>query len=381
MRITVVIGPFFPMPPAPTGAIEKVWHRLCEAFAARGHEVTVLAPGIPGSFATERLNDVQYVRLPRWNRTGSTKVDLIKDLCHSNNAWRALPEADVTVTNCFWLPVLLRIARRKKVGALNVHVQRFPKRQIRLYRGADRLSTVSEAIADAIRAQAPQLAGIVRVIGNPVDVAVFQPDGPSRREPGCKTILYTGRVHPEKGLAILVKAYARLHRDDATIRLRIIGPTDVARGGGGPAFVASLRAAAGTAPIEFSANIADVHALASALRSCDVYCYPSIAFFGEASPVAPLEAMACGAVPVVSDLPQFGAYVINDVTGLTFPREAPEADAALARQLQRVLHEPATARRLRDAGVERAQAFSVDRIAEAHLEDFAGLVAGRARSS
>jgi len=321
------------------------------------------------------------VRLPRWNRTGSTKVDLIKDLCHSNNAWRALPEADVTVTNCFWLPVLLRIARRKKVGALNVHVQRFPKRQIRLYRGADRLSTVSEAIADAIRAQAPQLAGIVRVIGNPVDVAVFQPDGPSRREPGCKTILYTGRVHPEKGLAILVKAYARLHRDDATIRLRIIGPTDVARGGGGPAFVASLRAAAGTAPIEFSANIADVHALASALRSCDVYCYPSIAFFGEASPVAPLEAMACGAVPVVSDLPQFGAYVINDVTGLTFPREAPEADAALARQLQRVLHEPATARRLRDAGVERAQAFSVDRIAEAHLEDFAGLVAGRARSS
>jgi glycosyltransferase involved in cell wall biosynthesis len=381
MRITVVIGPFFPMPPAPTGAIEKVWHKLCETFAARGHEVTVLCPRSDSDGDDETIRGVRYRRFRRWHRTGSTKLDLVKDLLHSIRMLTALPEADVTVTNSFWLPALLRLARRRRVGALNIHAQRFPKRQFGLYRGADRVSTVSEAIASAIREQTPAIALVIRIIPNPVDIDVFTPEGPTERTPGARTILFTGRVHPEKGLDLLVKAYVRLRRDRPDLTLRLVGPTEVPRGGGGPQFVESLKTLAGGAPLDFVANIADPVALARTLRSCDVYCYPSVAFFGEASPVAPLEAMACGAVTVVSDLPQFAGYVTEGVTGLTFPREAPDADVQLASRLAAVLDDATFAARIREAGVAKARSLSVSRVAELHLEDFRELVEARQRGS
>lgn len=388
MRITIVIGAFLPMPPAPTGAIEKVWHRLAETFAARGHAVTVMCPAVEGAAPgsdDETIHGVRYLRAPRWRRTGSTNLDLLKDLGYSWRAWRRLPEADVTVTNCFWLPALLRLGRRGRAGALNVHAQRFPKGQFGLYRGAERISTVSDAIADAIRAQAPALAPIVKVIPNPVDIAIFRPEGPSAKEPGKRVILYTGRIHPEKGLDLLVSAYARLATNDKNLRLRLAGPADVEQGGGGGPYVAQLRALANSAavrPIEFVGNIADPAELATALRSCDVYCYSSIAYYGEASPVAPLEAMACGAVPVVSDLPQFAGYVRDGVTGLVFARQAADKVEQLAARLRAVLDDAPRAAALRAAGIARARELSVERIADEHLADFAELtesVAARRR--
>lgn len=379
MRITIVIGAFFPLPPAPTGAIEKVWDALSKVFAARGHEVTILCPAAAGESTDETRGGIRYLRLPRRGRTGSTRLDLIKDLGYSISARRRLPAADVTVTNCFWLPILLRFGKRS-IGALNVHAQRFPRGQFGLYRSAARISTVSDAIAQAIREQTPEVAPRIRVIPNPVDTGVFRPEGPVRRIGPEPTILYTGRIHPEKGLHLLVEAYARLRRRLPTLRLRLVGPSEISRGGGGEAFLGRLRSLAGDAEIEFGANIADAGELAATLRGCDVYCSPSIAYYGEASPVAPLEAMASGAVPVVSDLPQFAGYVRDGETGLVFPREAPDAVDRLAMALERVLVDEDLRRRLRDAGVGLAQSFAVERIAEAYLADFAELVEANPRT-
>jgi glycosyltransferase involved in cell wall biosynthesis len=262
-----------------------------------------------------------------------------------------------------------------------VHAQRFPKHQYRLYRGADRISTVSEAIAAAICEQVPDLAHIVRVIPNPVDVSVFRPtcrclEG-SRGNGATRTILFTGRIHPEKGLELLVRAFTLMHRADQRVRLVLVGPTELEYGGGGASFVRALKALAAGAPIEMRASIANPVELASTLRSCDVYCYPSIAVHGEASPVAPLEAMACGAVPVVSDLPQFAGYIRDGETGLVFAREAPDAVERLAACLRGVMDAPERASALRAAGVARAKELSVERVAEAHLVDFKRLVDAR----
>ncbi|MFO0827785.1 MAG: glycosyltransferase family 4 protein [Phycisphaerales bacterium] len=379
MRITIVIGAFFPMPPAPTGAIEKVWHKLAEAFVARGHAVTVICPLHEGASAEETIRGVRYRRLKRRHRTGSTRRDLVRDFFYSWQVRGLLPDADITVTNCFWLPALLRVRRPARIGALNIHAQRFPKGQFGLYRGADRISTVSEAIATAIREQTPAVADIVKVIPNPVDIETFRPDGPTHRDAERRTILFTGRVHPEKGLELLARAFVALHAEDPRTRLVLVGPTEIAFGGGGPAFVEKLRSIVGEAPIEFRGNIASPAELATTLRSCDVYCYPSIAYFGEASPVAPLEAMACGAVTVVSDLPQFSGYVREGETGLVFRRDEPDAVDELARCLRSAIVDDALAARLRAAGVARARELSVERIAEAHLDDFA-IVTARSSS-
>lgn len=373
MRITIVIGPFFPMPPDATGAIEKVWHALAGAFAARGHAVTVLAPRGEATPHDDVRDGVAYRRLPRCTRTGSTRRDLVKDLGYSWRAAGMLPDADVTVTNCFWLPAIVRFMPRvrKRIGAIDVHCQRFPKGQFRLYRHVERVSTVSAAIAEAIRKQDPVAGAKTIVIPNPVDLATFRPVAGTR--PRGKRILFTGRVHPEKGLEILAKAYRILHEADPGVSLKLVGPIEVARGGGGEAFAARLRELASAAPIEFGGNIADPARLAEELRAADVYCYPSVAFLGEASPVAPLEAMACGTVPVVSDLPQFREYLVPGGTGLVFAREGPSPERELSAALRRVLDDAALRDRLSAAGVAKAQAFSIDAIAERHLADFASI--------
>ena len=373
MRITIVIGPFFPMPPDATGAIEKVWHSLAGAFAVRGHAVTVLAPRGEATPDDDECDGVRYRRLPRYARTGSTRRDLVKDFAYSLRALRNLPDADVTVTNCFWLPAMLRFApaTRRRIGAIDVHCQRFPKGQFRLYRHVERISTVSAVIADAIREQDAEAGARALVIPNPVDLATFRPAASDR--PRGKRILFTGRIHPEKGLEILARAYRRLRAADPAVTLRLVGPVEVARGGGGEAFAARLRELAGDAPIEFGGNVADPARLADELRSADVYCYPSVAFLGEASPVAPLEAMACGTVPVVSDLPQFREYLIEGKTGLTFPREAAEPDRELAARLSLVLDDAALRGRLSAAGIAKVREFSIDAIAERHLADFAAI--------
>ena len=39
MKITIVLGAFFPVPPIKGGAVEKIWFALGQEFARRGHDV------------------------------------------------------------------------------------------------------------------------------------------------------------------------------------------------------------------------------------------------------------------------------------------------------------------------------------------------------
>lgn len=374
MRITVVLGPFKPPPPAPSGAIEKVWWRLAGTFRDRGHDVVVVGPDHPDLPRGDSIEGIPYRRLPLVDRARHVRMDILRDFGWSRRAARQLPDADVTVTNCFWLPWLLRSRNhriRRRIGVLNMHVQRFPKGQMWLYGGVDRVSTVSQAIVDGIVSERPDLADRITLIGNPVDLDVFTPaDPPVPQASERRRIVYTGRIHPEKGLEILVAAWSRL-RDEGLddLELRLVGPADVADGGGGVDYVRRLQALAGDAPLELPGGVADPRALADELRAADLYCYPSIAARGEASPVAPLEAMACGLPPVVADLPQYSAYIRDDETGLVFPRGDGEVER-LAERLRRLATDAGTRARLSRAAIRMADRYGLGAIADAYLEDF-----------
>ena len=375
MRITIVLGPFKPPPPAPSGAIEKVWWQLAQVFAGRGHDVVVVGPDHPDLPRGEKVDGIEYRRLPLLDRARNVKIDILRDFGWSRKASRLLPDADVTVTNCFWLPWLLRSRRhriRRRIGVLNMHVQRFPKGQMRLYGGVDRISTVSQAIVDGISEERPEVASRIKLIGNPVDLAVFHPDSDQPASPGSDParILYTGRIHPEKGLHLLVEAWGRLRAAGHEFSLRLVGPSSTGDGGGGPEYVERLRSLAGEAPLELPGGVADPKALADELRAADIYCYPSIAARGEASPVAPLEAMACGLPPVVADLPQYSAYIRHEETGLVFQRGDGEIDL-LAGHLATLAGDAELRKRLSQAAVEAAGRYGLEAIADRYLEDFA----------
>jgi glycosyltransferase involved in cell wall biosynthesis len=223
--------------------------------------------------------------------------------------------------------------------------------------------------------QLPSIAGKVKVFPNPINTHVFTPPAPGtgREAAGPRTIVYTGRVDMEKGLDLLVRAFRLVHERRPDARLRIIGPWGVNQGGGGEEFKRSLIDRAAGAPVEFTGPIYDRPALADALRGAHAYCYPSLAEKGEALPVAPIEAMATGVVPVVSKLKCFRDYLTDGVTGYFFDHTAAEADRGLAVVLERVLAGGPEVERVARRAAEVAGQFSIEQVADRYLEDLESL--------
>lgn len=373
MRIAIATGPFHPTPPGPAGAVERLTADLAARFAAKGHEVTLISRRHPGLPDKEVVAGVRHLRLRGSQSTIRVWVNILKDFPYSFSAALHLPPADIWLLNSFWLPVLAPLRRRAAGARIVVAAHRYPKGQYRLYRGADRITAVSRSVADAIVAQAPWTRPVVNVIPNPIDTAVFTAAPRDFNRP--LRFLYAGRIHPEKGLEILIRAFALAAPRLPGATLAIMGAWEVAQGGAGPAYVERLRTLAGTAPVTFRDPVFDRTVFAAALRSCDIFVYPSIAEQGESFGVAPLEAMATGAVPVVSALACFSDFLEDGVTGAVFDHRSPKAADNLAGLLVRLATTPATLAKLSTAGAARALDFGTDLLADRHLADYAALLA------
>ncbi|MGI8430874.1 MAG: glycosyltransferase family 4 protein [Chthoniobacterales bacterium] len=371
MRITIVTGAFFPVPALMGGAVEKVWFTLGQEFVRRGHQVTHISRAHPELAAAEEIAGVQHRRVRGYAQPRAIVRLKLLDLFYSLRVRRILPAADILVTNTFWLPMLVRGRQR---GLVYVHVQRGPKGQMRWYAHVARLCAVSRAIADDIVAEAPQLREKVRVLPNALPFRIDRTPSATRE----KTLLFVGRVHPEKGIELFLCALAELPPPVLEgWAVKIVGPHETALGGGGEDFrreMQSLGERSG-APLEWVGKIFDPAALTAQYRAAQLFIYPSIAETGEALPVAPLEAMANGCAPIVSGLACFRDYIADNVNGFVFDHRAPEPAKALAARLTQVLRLPADeVRRIGEAAQATAEEFSVENVASRYLEDFASLL-------
>ncbi len=366
-------GPFFSVPPAKCGAVERIFHALGQEFAKRGHGVLMLASGAEGFPEIETCGGMRIRRGIRLRSTKSIARNLALDAVYALSLLPRIPDADIIVTNAFWIPMLLPSLRRRSRIVVGVH--RVPKGQMRLYvrAGVHRLAAVSSAIRRMVVEECPAAERIAKWVPNPIDTDVFVP-APEKRSGETKTIIYTGRIHPEKGLDILIRAFARIADSRPDARLRIVGPWRIDEGGGGGEFVSGLKRLAGSAPVEFAEPLYDRWDLAAALQSADIYCYPSTAAKGEASPVAPLEAMATGLVPVCSDLLQYRDYLEPETNGVIFDHRSENAHLLLARELERLLSDDGLRRRLGGAAARRAKDFSTAKVADMYLADFESLL-------
>lgn len=196
----------------------------------------------------------------------------------------------------------------------------------------------------------PRVRARTRIIPNPLAV-----DSPAPAEAagvagaGANTVIAAGRLVHQKGFDLLLRAFARVHREREDWRLRIWGE------GEERASLERLRAELGLQDrVDLPGTTKD---LASELRASDLFVLSSRY---EGFPNVLCEAMAC-ALPVISfDCPSGpGEIIRSGVDGLLVPPRDPEA---LARAMLDLLGDEARRREMARRAPEILDRFGEDRI-------------------
>jgi phosphatidyl-myo-inositol alpha-mannosyltransferase len=227
----------------------------------------------------------------------------------------------------------------------------------RILRNIDVKVVVSK---DALELVSSHLGGgDYRVLFNGVDIATILA---AREVPAtAPTIFFCGRHEERKGLAVLLDAFGRLPE---SVRLWIAsdGPdTPILRARYG-----------GDRRISWLGRIDDAEKFGR-LRGATAFCAPSL--HGESFGVVLIEAMAARTPVVASGIDGYRNVATDGVDALLVE---PGDPASLAAALERVLTDRSTTDRLRAAGVERAEHFSMARLADEYVAIYRELIDRRA---
>lgn len=364
MKITVVQGAFFPIPPILGGAVEKMWYGLAKEFVKRGHEVSYISKSCEGFLNVESEGGINHLRVKGYKSPSSGIVLKILDLFYTLKAVRKISNnTDIIISNTFWLPLVLSSNQQKKCM---IDVSRMPKGQMRFYTKNARLRANSSPVAKAIKDEINiKYLDKVVMIPNTLPFKNTNAVDFSKKE---KTILYTGRIHPEKGLDILIKSFASLETTDW--QLLIVGPYSTETGGGGDAYLKELKQLAKNSNVAFLEPIFDIDKLSEIYSKASVFVYPSVAEQGETFGVSPLEAMSWGCATIVSNLECFKDFLIHDKNGLCFDHRSEKRVEILNQHLKDLINNPKRMNDLATAGLQVIETHSTEKLATEFLNEF-----------
>jgi glycosyltransferase involved in cell wall biosynthesis len=221
----------------------------------------------------------------------------------------------------------------------------------------DLFVALNQMVVQELRAAGVAPARIVEM-ANGVETNRMAPRTDYRlRQPA--TIAYVGRLHAQKDIATLLRAFSRLLEDRLDIRLQLIGD--------GPerADLIGVAERLGiSSNVDFTGIVPDTGPW---LEGADMLVLPSLA---EGLSNALLEAMAAGLPVVTSDIPGNARVVDHKVNGLLFP---PGDVDALARAIGMLIDDEEVRCLLGQAARQTVvECFGVGRVAERYLELYAG---------
>ncbi len=186
--------------------------------------------------------------------------------------------------------------------------------------------------------------------------------------PSAPRILYVGRLHPTKGVHLLVEACARLR---SRFELVIVGTGPLE--GRLRAQIDALGLTQRTRLIAGQTEPLSRAELSEMYRQSSVLVVPSI--WGDPAPLVRLEAMAYGRPVVGFDSGGVASTIFDGVTGFVVPR----LDVAqLAARIDEILSDAALAERLGRAALDRVHAeHHPDRIAARHESVYGRIIESR----
>jgi phosphatidylinositol alpha-mannosyltransferase len=203
---------------------------------------------------------------------------------------------------------------------------------------------VSEAAA---RFVTDRLGDGVRVIPNGLDVARFANAAPAEDLPPGRRILWVGRLDPQKGFPVAVRAFERLAGELPDLWFVVAGE-------------GRDRSTLGELALEVRERVVvlgsvDRGRLPRYHAAADVLVSPAVA--QESFGIVLVEAMAAGLPVVATGIPGYREVVDDGVEGLLVP---PRDSVALAAALRRVLEDHELSKALGEAGRARARRYSWD---------------------
>ncbi len=226
------------------------------------------------------------------------------------------------------------------------------RRYRRALGACDRVIAISPSVGQSLCAEFGLAAPRVVVVANGVDTALFQP-GPQTHPPGTPAaggpvVITAARLHPEKGILLLLHAAQALLKSFPHLQVIIAGD--------GPQRSQLKRRAEqlGISPaVTFCGQLTEGE-LAALLARADLFAFPTTR--NEGLPLAVLEAMAAGLPVVAANLPGVTDAVRHGSEGLLVP---PQDPALLAAAISDLLHDPVRAAAMGRAGRTRCiQNFS-----------------------
>jgi len=273
----------------------------------------------------------------------------------------------------------------------------------------DLIIGVSEYITAAVRKCFPAIAAKCHTVYNGVDINRFcpAPDG-STPSDGIQRLLYVGRLIPEKGIDVLIRAFKILAESRPMLRLDLVGTTnrgrylylcpdlkDPAIANMAKAFYGDrlsdmvrrqltqgphsylddlVTLAEGDKRIVFHGGVSHTETI-DFYRRATVLVYPSV--WSEPSPLPTYEAAACGLAIVATRSGGIPEIVEHGQTGMLVARgDAKE----LAMAISQVIDDPALARAMGEAGRQRViERFTWEASAR-HLADLIESVSGATKA-
>lgn len=272
--------------------------------------------------------------------------------------------------NCFGVLVAVVARTPTILSSQRAHRELTPPLYWKILRITDRLVKGIVVNSDSVRRDMVERervpAARLHLCYNGIDTSRFRPEARKRMGALADAKLVIGVVcvlRPEKGLSILIRAFASVRERYAGAQLAIVGS--------GPE-LGKLQALAHELGIQGQVHFEPATANVPAwLRSIDIFVLPSLS---EALSNSLMEAMACGCACIASRTGGNPELIVENETGLLF--ETGNADD-LAQKLDLLARNPDLKTRFGQAATERIEnQFSLSASVRRMQEIYEGALAG-----